>query len=213
MDYLFERRSYLFDVHAEPRGESGCTLVGTPIVYNNPADIAKLFREVIDQGALNGADLTDVPLIVNHNTSMIPVARSRRNTPNSTLRLIPTEQGLSFEADLDTEENMTARELASAVSRGDITGMSFRFSVRDAKWEGLRSAYPTRHVKKIGRIAEISAVTFPAYDATQISVRSREALESARSVLENARQEYRILLESRAKDLELEKLKIEILTK
>lgn len=208
-----ERRSYTFDVRSEPRGEAGSTLTGTPIVYDSPTDIAGLFREVIDRGALEGADLTDVPLLVNHNDSMIPVARSRRNTPNSTLRLMPADHGLDFEADIDTQNNMTSRALDSAVSRGDLTGMSFSFLVRSEEWVDLDTDYPTRHIKKFERIAEISAVTFPAYDATQISVRSKEALESARSALDNARQRYGTPPEGGSSDLELEKLKIEVLMK
>ena len=78
------------------------------------------FREVIEPGALDGANLKDVPLLVNHNNSMIPVARSRNNTPKSTMRLKVTDRGLEMEADIDIERNTTARELDSAVERGDI---------------------------------------------------------------------------------------------
>ena len=77
-----ERRSYLFDVRAEQRTDGVSRISGTPIVYNSPTDIGGWFREIIEQGALDGADLKDVPLLVNHNDRMIPVARSRRNNKN-----------------------------------------------------------------------------------------------------------------------------------
>lgn len=184
-----ERRSYKFEIRREQRAEGGSRLSGRAIVYNSPTDIGGWFQEIIEPGALDGADLTDVPFLVNHNDRMIPVARSRRNTPNSTLRLFVNEFGLDFEADIDTERNATARELDSAADRQDIDGCSFRFSVSDERWENLDTDYPTRHILKFDKIGEISAVTWPAYESTTLYARSKEALESARSALESARQQ------------------------
>ena len=83
--------------------------------------------------------------------------------------------------------------------------MSFMFGVDDEEWEDLESDYPTRHIKSISTVVEVSAVTFPAYEATTISARDKEALESARVALENAKRS----LES--DELELEKLKAKYL--
>ena len=185
-----EQRSYVFEVRSES-GEDGIrTLRGTPIVYGSPTDIGGWFREIIEPGALDGANLKDVPLLVNHNESMIPVARSRNNTPNSTMRLTPTMAGLDMEADIDVERNSTARELDSAVSRGDLDGMSFKFSVGDERWDDLDTDYPTRHILRFDTIAEVSAVTWPAYSATEIyAARSKEVLDNARSALDSARED------------------------
>ena len=200
-----EQRNYNFEI-TETRSEGGiATLRGTPIVYGSETDIMGWFREVIEPGALDGANLKDVPLLVNHNNSMIPVARSRNNTAKSTMRLKVTDRGLEMEADIDIERNTTARELDSAVERGDIDGMSFRFSVADERWEDLDTDYPKRHILKFDTIAEVSAVTFPAYAATSISAeRCKEALENARSALDSARQQSKASLDS---DLELLKQK------
>lgn len=206
-----EQRSYTFEVRSES-GENGIsTLRGIPIVYGSPTDIGGYFREIIDPGALDGANLKDVPLLVNHNERMIPVARSRNNTPNSTMRLTPTPAGLEMEADIDVENNSTARELNSAVSRGDLDGMSFKFSVGDERWDDLETDYPTRHILRFDTIAEVSAVTWPAYSATEIyAARSKEVLDNARSALDSARDDQ----SSRSldsDDLELLKLKTLIL--
>ena len=183
-----EQRSYVFEVRSESGEEGIRTLRGTPIVYGSPTDIGGWFREIIDPGALDGANLKDVPLLVNHNESMIPVARSRNNTPKSTMRLTPTMAGLDMEADIDVENNSTARELDSAVTRGDLDGMSFKFSVGDERWDDLDTDYPTRHILRFDTIAEISAVTWPAYSATEIyAARSKEVLDNARSALDSAR--------------------------
>lgn len=203
-----ESRAYNFDIMSERAEDGEFRLGGNPIVYGVETDIGGWFREIIQAGALDNADLTDVPLLVNHNDRMIPVARSRRNTPNSTLQLKPNERGLEMEARLDVENNATSRELASAVERKDITGMSFRFSIADERWEDLNTDYPTRYILAFDKIAEVSAVTWPAYDATSIYARSKEALESARSALESARQQECEPLDSG----ELELLKAKTIT-
>lgn len=183
-----ERRSYTCEVRAEA-GEQGNTITGRPIVYDSKTDIGGWFAEVIDRGALNESDLTDVRLLVNHDVSRIPLARSRRNNGNSTMQLSADDFGLSIRAMLDTENNTEAKALYSAVERGDLSGMSFMFSVDSERWDDLDTDYPTRHILKIGSVVEVSAVTFPAYSSTEISARSKEALESARSALDNARRQ------------------------
>lgn len=205
-----EQRSYSFEVRAEET-ERGKTITGRPIVYNSRTDIG-WFDEIIESGALDNADLTDVRFLVNHDISRIPLARSRRNNGNSTMQLIVDAAGMGITVDLDTENNSEARALYSAVERGDISGMSFMFSVRDEEWDNLESEHPTRRIKTISSVVEVSAVTFPAYSATTINARSKEALDNARSALENARQQQAKPLDSgEAKTLELLKEKSKIL--
>lgn len=201
-----ERRSYSFEVKSEDSAQ-GSKIVGRPIVYSSRTNLG-WFDEIIEPGALAGTDLTDVRFLVNHDTSMIPLARSRRNNGNSTMQLLPNEFGLDIDVDLDTENNATARALDSAVRRGDISGMSFMFSIDDEEWEDLESDHPTRHIRKIGSVVEVSAVTFPAYDATEINARSKEALDNARSALEKARQQTAPSVDT---ELELLKEKTKIL--
>lgn len=189
MKNTLERRSYTFDVRAT-EGENGEKIItGRPIVYEAKTDLG-YFDEVIARGALDGADLRDVRFLVNHDTSMIPLARSRRNNGNSTMKLSTDFDGMSMDfVKLDVENNSDARALYSAVQRGDITGMSFCFSIDAQEWLDLESEHPTRRITKIGKVVEVSAVTFPAYDSTEISARSKEALESARLELESAREQ------------------------
>lgn len=203
-----EQRSYQFEVRAEET-EEGNIITGRPIVYNSRTDMC-WFDEIIEPGALNNTDLTDVRFLVNHDTSKIPLARSRRNTANSTMQLTVDNEGMNIRVKLDVENNSDARALYSAVSRGDISGMSFMFSIRDEEWENLDSDHPTRHIKDIAVVFEVSAVTFPAYEATEIDARSREALDNARSAVETARQQRDASVDTDA-DLELLKEKAKIL--
>lgn len=181
-----EQRAYSFEIRAEET-EQGNIIVGRPIVYNSRTDLG-YFDEVIESGALDRTDLTDVRFLVNHDTSKIPLARSRRNNGNSTMHLTVDDEGMGIRVTLDTENNADARALYSAVSRGDISGMSFMFYVRDEEWDNLESDHPLRRILSIESVVEVSAVTFPAYAASEIYTRSKEALENARSALENARQ-------------------------
>ena len=209
------KRSYSFEVRAE-QGERGSRITGRPIVYNSRTDIAGLFDEIIEEGALNGADLRDVRFLVNHDLSKIPLARSRNNNGNSTMQLRVDSAGMEIDVDLDTENNADARALYSAVSRGDITGMSFMFAVGDEEWDNIDTDHPTRRIKEISSVVEVSAVTFPAYASTSINARSQEALESAKAALESAKQQRASSPdgesdEKKKKELELLKLKISIL--
>lgn len=206
MDKKWFKRSYNFEVQASTDEKHGNIIVGRPIVYGQRTDIDGMFEEVIEPGALDHADLRDVRFLVNHDINAIPLARSRNNNENSTMRLIPNSAGLDIRVDMDTENNSQARALYSAVGRGDISGMSFMFSVADEEWDNLNSDYPTRHIKAISKVVEVSAVTFPAYEATEIQARNKEALENARVALDSAR-EKRNALDS----VELEKLKIHYL--
>lgn len=201
-----ERRSYSFEVRAE-QTEKGNIITGKPVVYNSRTDMG-WFDEIIEPGALNNTDLTDVRFLVNHDTSKIPLARSRRNNGNSTMQLSVDNDGLSIEVILDTENNSEARALYSAVQRGDISGMSFMFGVDAEEWEDLESEHPTRHVRSISTVVEVSAVTFPAYESTEINARSKEALDNARQAVETARSKS---VDTDEKQLELLKLKTKIL--
>ena len=80
------------------------------------------------------------------------------------------------------------------------------FGIDDEEWENLESDHPTRHIKKISTVVEVSAVTFPAYESTEINARDKSALDNARSALESARQSQQRSVDT---DLELEKAKIQ----
>ena len=202
-----EHRSFNFDVRAE-ENEQGHILTGRPIVYNSRTNMY-WYDEIIESGALDNADLTDVRFLVNHDVKRIPLARSRRNNGNSTMKMSVDMYGLNLDfVNLDTENNSEARALYSAVERGDISGMSFMFSVDGDRWEDLDSDHPTRYITKISSVVEVSAVTFPAYDATEIYARSTEELESTRLILDRARAQRGAAVDTAELELLKEKTKI-----
>ena len=199
-----ELRSFNFEVRAEENEEHGHILTGRPIVYDARTDLG-WYDEIIEAGALNETDLKDVRFLVNHNTDMIPLARSRNNNANSTMQMSVDDGGMVIRVDLDIENNAEARNLYSAVNRGDIDGMSFMFTVDGDRWEEKDSDHPTRTITDIGKVLEVSAVTFPAYEQTSIQARGLDcALDNAKSSLENAKAE--------ARAIERKKQKIRILS-
>lgn len=197
-----EKRSYDFSIRAEETNENELILEGRPIIYDSETSLFWC-REVIEKGALDDADLTDVRFMVNHDMDQIPLARSRNNNKNSTMQLMPDEEGLKIRVRLDGN-NSDARNLYSSIQRGDVSGMSFQFSIEKETWEDLESDMPLRRINKIGTVIEVSAVTFPAYPDTEIEARNKLALESARRELESKRG----LLDSERKKRSLEVLKL-----
>ena len=216
-----EIRSLTFEVRAEENEQHGAHLVGKPIVYGQVIQYGWR-REVIDPGAVDGeTDLKDVRFLIGHNISMVPLARSRNNNENSTMQLIPVEDGMEIRVDLDIENNQDARTLYSAVKRGDISGMSFMFTVNKSIWEEEESENPLRRIAHIEKVFEVSAVAFPAYDSTTLQAAGEDLspegeddpLESAlKRELQEVREQKQAEKRRRAAFERLEKLQKEART-
>jgi HK97 family phage prohead protease len=183
-------RSYQLRAEASDDG----IVEGYASVYNQKTNIGDWFYEIIERGAFDNTDLTDVLLFTNHDMNKIPLARSRKNNGNSTMQLTPDEIGLKMRANIDIENNAEAKTLNSAIQRGDIDGMSFRFLIGDEEWTDLDTDMPTRHIKSISKVIEVSAVNIPAYDGTSIYMRSSDvSLDNERQALDNVLAEKRSL--------------------
>ena len=201
-DYFLQRG---FTAHFRAGGSdaknSGHIVEGIAAVCEQETRITDIFGEfieVIRKGAFNETDFDDVRLLVNHDFNGIALARSRRNNKSdkpNTMQLFVDDNGdVNIKADLDTENNEQARALYSAISRGDMDGMSFCFFVAEEnqRWHD-RDGVKVREILKVDKVIEVSAVNFPAYGGTNINSRSldsdRRALENARAALDNAPKE------------------------
>ena len=182
------------------------TIEGHPAVYNQKTIIGNIFAEVIERGAFDNCNFDDVLFCVNHDLKKIPLARSRRNNGNSTMQLSVDEKGLFIRARMDIEGNTEAKNLYSAIKRGDIDGMSFIFYVEEERWADLDADLPTRYISKIKAVREVSAVTFPAYTGTDINARDKVSLDNAARVLDNARSE----LDNSKNELEIQRLQLRL---
>lgn len=171
------------------------------------------FTEVIRAGAFSETDFDDVRLLVNHNFDGIALARSRRNNKSdkpNTMQLWVDEKGVNIKADLDTVNNEQARALYSAISRGDMDGMSFCFYVSEEnqRWS-TKDGKDFREILKVDKVIEVSAVNFPAYGGTNIDNRSLDSDKRAREAYRKGLEGHQKMAEQRA----IYKLRNEILLK
>lgn len=165
-------------------GQSDMVVEGRAVVYDSPTVLWERdgvkYYEVISRGALDGADLSDVPFKYNHSDQHMVMARTR----NKTLELIPDGQGLSIRASL--ADTTSGRDLYALIRRGDVDKMSFAFTVSE---ESYNKDTRTRSINKFKKIWDVSAVDTPAYPETSISARSYfEAAEAAGLESERKRQ-------------------------
>lgn len=203
-------RAFTATFRAKDEGEGSKGIIeGTPIVFNQDTRISDWdgeYIERIEPTALKNADMKDVRLFVNHDINKIALARSKNGNENSTMRFDIDDEGVNIVAQLDVENNAEAKSLYSAIQRGDMDGMSFMFRISKDEWSDLESDLPTRTIKEISIVHEVSVVNFPAYPQTSVNARSSEEAET--SPLAEARKRYAEETAARSQgELEIEKLK------
>lgn len=159
----------------------GRTLTGYPIVFNTPTEINSWEGRFIERIAPTALDKTltergdKVKVLFNH--GMDPEIGDKPLGKPTVMRT--DSSGLYVEVPLsDTSYN---RDLLALIRDGAIDGQSFRFSVPKGKDSWV---YPTPNERRAGKLpertihelslAEFGPVTFPAYEATTVGVRSRE---------------------------------------
>lgn len=156
---------------------------GYAITFDKPAtheSFGRKFTETIKRGALDKADMKDVPLRYNHNDNVMIMARTR----NKSLLLIQDEIGLKIQANLlDTQSN---RDLYKGIQEGLLDKMSFAFTIADGgdTWT-FNKDETIREVKAIEKLYDVSVVDTPFYDSTSIYARSLELLDSEKRRLDS----------------------------
>lgn len=141
---------------------------GYAIVFDEPTDLG--YMEVIERGALDNCDMSDVCMKYNHEDNTLIMARTR----NKSLQLTVDDHGLKVHAELiDTQSN---RDIYKSIQAGLLDKMSFAFIVNEANWDTV-DGKDIRRIKGIGKLFDVSVVDVPAYDQTEIYARSKEAVE------------------------------------
>ena len=138
---------------------------GHAVVYDSKSEDLG-FREVIERGALDEADLSRVTLNHNHNAD-----RTLANVRSGTLKLTRDARGLRYSARLS--DSPTARDVYESVRRRDTDGASFAFTMPDdPKAETWRKegGEVVRRIKRIERLWDVSIVTEGAYRAATARV-------------------------------------------
>lgn len=150
------------------------------------------YKERIDSHAFDDADMSDVIMQYDH------AGKVFARTSNGTLNVSVDERGLKIEADLSTTE--ASRELYDEIEAGLIIKMSFAFKVAEEHYD---SNSHTRVVDKISKVYDVSAVSIPANENTEIFARS----SFFNGVIERERAER---LEQTRKENEKRKLKLKL---
>ncbi len=163
--------------------DDGLKVEGYAAVFNQETDIGGMFREVIQRGAFKDAiGRDDVPFLINHDG--LPLAR----TKSGTLKLSEDEHGLKIETTLDADDP-DVKSIVPKMKRGDLDKMSFAFFPEVQEWDES-SDTPLRTIKKAS-LYDVSIVTTPAYEGTEIALRSMRAARKPRN---NKRREMELKL-------------------
>ena len=159
-----QRRRSVDSVYRKAPMDAGeaMELEGYAALFNSVTDLGA-FREMIAPGAFDEVLDDDVRLLLNHDGA--PLAR----TKNGTLQLSVDERGLHYRAQLS--DTQAGRDLYTMVKRGDISQSSFGFTIKeqDIESDGLRV------IRKIGRLLDVSPVSYPAYEDTEVNARAEGA--------------------------------------
>ena len=176
-DWLFEVRSA--DGENGDNAGEGYIVEGQAVAFDTPTvmytdENGNNYYEIIASGALDGADMSDVPMRYNHSSAFMIVGRHNERRPSrSTVDFTVDQAGLWIRADLSRTES--ARQLYEAIKAELVTQMSFAFTVAEETYD---VAARTRTIQKIKRLWDVSAVDTPAYDTTSIYARDRFAADA-----------------------------------
>ena len=171
---LTEGRQYraVIEVRVLP-GEGEARIVeGYATTFNQPYELWRdgpdyIFLEQVDRGAFDKTDMSDVIMQYDHE------GRVFARTNNGTLELRTDDHGLHIRADLGGTE--IGRQLYEEIKGGYTDKMSFGFTVdADERLITEEAGVVTilRTIKSIGKLYDVSAVSLPANNATEISARS-----------------------------------------
>lgn len=142
-------------------GDKPLIVEGTAIVFDSPANMGS-YTEYIARNALDGVNLDNITLLVNHDGAGIPLARSPK-----TMTLTVTDNGLEMRAELpDTEQG---RSVHAAIQRGDLSEMSFAFDIGEQTFDEQKRECT---ITKIAAVYEISIVNRAAYPQTNVQARA-----------------------------------------
>ena len=158
-----EIRKLDIQFRAETTEDEKMEIKGYAVVFDSPETYG--YTEVISKNALDNAKIDDVVLRYNHNDSFMVLARTR----NGSLKLNRDEKGLFMDAVL--QDDITEhKNIFNAIKSGLIDKQSFAFTVEEDEYDYETD---TRTITKIGKLFDVSVVDQPFYNATDVSIASK----------------------------------------
>jgi uncharacterized protein len=162
-----ERRTVTVDMKIEKRADEAPRIRGHAAMFNTMSQNLGWYREMITPGAFSEAiQSDDVRALWNHNPDHV-LGRNKAGT----LILSEDERGLAIE--IIPPDTQLARDLMTSIERGDVSQMSFAFSVRPngQSWGQDEEGNEVRTLTNV-RLFDVSPVTYPAYTETDVAVRA-----------------------------------------
>ncbi len=165
-----ERRLTTTEFEVRQAQDGKRTIVGYAALFNELSvplpSMRGVFQERLAPGAFRHVIGTDVRALWNHDPAYV-----LGRTTNGTLRLAEDDKGLRFE--VDPPDTMLAQAFLANIERGDVSQMSFGFSVSKDGQTWDRNVTPNvRTVTAVSELMDVSPATFPAYPSTEVALRA-----------------------------------------
>lgn len=185
-NYQYRSRPTQFQAEAPADGQP-MLIEGYFVVFDQPYHIDDYCEEVIDRHAFDGADMSDVRALIDHNPRL---CLGRRNENVQTIAFDIDETGLYGRIQINPDDS-DALSLRARVLRRDVDQASFGFEESSVEYTDLPDGRVRRTVRGISKLWEISVCTFPAYEQTTVSARSCNGNALRREVLEHRKNNLR----------------------
>lgn len=150
------------------KDEEGEFFEGVAAVFDTTTDLGR-FTESIDKRAFDDVIDSDVRGLFNHDPNIV-----LGRTKSGTMKIILNDKELRYKIKYNPNDPDHVRVMEK-VKRGDIAQSSFAFQAKEDKWD-VRNGKDHRHVTKLKKWADVSPVTYAAYDNTNVAARSLDKI-------------------------------------
>jgi HK97 family phage prohead protease len=193
-----ERRILCKEVRVDSTGDKP-VIRGYAAVFNQLSEDLGGFREQLATGAFTDALAgSDVRALINHDPNLV-LGRNKAGT------LAMREDASGLYAEIMPPDTQAARDLVALMERGDVSQMSFAFTVakEDQTWTREGTGPWLRTIKRVSQLYDVSVVTYPAYSQTSAAVRALQEQTQAEQAMADAQAAEALQCDARRRDIDL----------
>lgn len=181
---LRQMRSVVSDFETREEKETDDIFIsGYFSVFNSDYELWPGATESIAEGAFDGALSEDIRCLIDHETRLV-----LGRTKSGTLTLKTDSRGLWGEVKINRSDQ-DAMNLYERVRRGDVDQCSFGFDILDEEFEDKGTS--VHWTIKAVKLYEVSVVTFPAYEETNVTARKQQIQDMKKRELETWKRKAR----------------------
>ena len=173
-----ERRYFDSEVRSEKRAEDDVNIIeGYAAKFNSAAVIGNWFIEKIMPGAFDDCLQDDIRCLFNHDPNFV---LGRSVNGKGSLEVWVDDIGLKYR--YTTPDRSYAKDLQNAIENGDVSQSSFAFKTGEQRWIENGDELEIREIVKFEKLFDVSPVTFPAYEDTEVAKRSFDSYKKENDV-------------------------------